>query len=167
MSKLINKRIVLPVCVCCLCAPCVLLASPGELDEITIRVIDNDAILPGSHALALPVNEDIQEHNQNSRLESKETERAGKSSAEHEDNDKTDELKKDAEHFGQHEKSERHDELEHPEQPERPEEMEQPEQPEEHEAPEIETPEQPEQPAELEQSDDHEETEHREYSGEH
>jgi len=168
MIKLTKKRFILPACVCCLCAPSVLLASPGELDEITIRVIDNNDILPGSHALILPFNEDLHEHdNKSSRLEGKETERAQTLSAEHDNGNKTaDELKKETEHSGQHDKSERRDELEHPEHqeytkelepPEHPEELESPEQPEQPE--ELESPEQPEQPEELEAPEQPEELE--------
>jgi hypothetical protein len=181
MITLTKKRFILPACVCCLCAPSVLLASPGELDEITIRVIDNDDILPGSHALILPLNEDIQEHNKISHLENKETGQTKKTSAEHDYNDhdhdkKGDELNKETEHSGRHDKSERHDELEHPEHPEytkeleppeHPEQLESPEQPEKVESPELESPEQPEkvESPELEspeQPEDREESERQE-----
>jgi len=170
MINLMKKRLVLPACICCLCAPSVLLASPGELDEITIRVIDNDDILPGSHALILPVNEEVHghnEHNKSSRLESTETERTKSTSAEHDDGGKKGyELNRETEHSGQHDKSESRDELEHPEHqeytkeletPEHPEELESPEQPEQPE--ELESPEQPEQPEELEAPEQPEELE--------
>jgi outer membrane biosynthesis protein TonB len=186
MIKLTKKRFILPACVCCLCAPSVLLASPGELDEITIRVIDNDDILPGSHALILPVNEDVHEHNKISHLENKETWQTKKTSAEYDSKDhdhdkKGDELNKETEHSERHDKSERHDELEHPEhhehheytkEVERPEQLESPEHPEKVESPELESPEQPEkvespqlesaeQPEDREESEHHESTERR------
>ena len=50
-----KKRFILPCCVVCMCAPSVLLASPDDLDEITIRVIEDDAYIPGVHNLELPV----------------------------------------------------------------------------------------------------------------
>ena len=60
MNILMKKRFILPCCVVCMCAPSVLLASPDDLNEITIRVIEGDDLIIDAHNLELPVfgNED-------------------------------------------------------------------------------------------------------------
>ncbi len=55
MNGLLKKRFIFPCCVVSMCAPSVLLASPDDLDEITIRVIEGDDLIIDVHNMELPV----------------------------------------------------------------------------------------------------------------
>ena len=71
MNILMKKRFILPCCVVCMCAPSVLLASPDDLDEITIRVIDGDDLIIDVHNMELPVFGNDDDHDKHDRDDDK------------------------------------------------------------------------------------------------